>query len=235
MAMTSADEREWRSLTGVERAMARRMAAAADIPLASLDLQADVTHLLGHVQGLRRLYPKITVTTVLVAAVAGALQDQPMLASVIDYDEMRRHVPSEPGIGVAVDSERGLVVPVIRNVASVSSGALVEEVASTLERARSGDRDPELYSGGHFTITNMAQAGVHGGRPIVNVPQVAILGVGTAQERPVVQDGEIRVGRVCELTLSLDHRALDGMTGSRFLVAVAQSLEDPASLFEPET
>lgn len=226
----SEPEPEWRDFTAVERAMARRMQRAADVPIATSHVLLDVEPALALVKELRAEHPELTFTTLVVAAVAKGLVQHPDVAAVVDYEQMRRYLPEDPGIGVAVDSPRGLVVPVVPGATRASFGGIVSEVKRVVERARSGDRSMDQFTGGHFSITNIAAGGVHGGVPIMNVPQIAILGVGTARETPVVRDGEIVVGRVAQFTIALDHRALDGMTAAAFLTTVCDLLAEPRQL-----
>lgn len=226
------DTREWKNFTTVERAMARRMQLAADVPIATEHVLVDVDAALALVKDVRPELPDLTFTTLLVAAVARGLAAYPDIAAVVDLDKMRRHIPADPGIGVAVDSPRGLVVVVVRDAIGKKLADLTTSVKAVVDRGRAGDRDPELYRGGHFSISNIAVGGVHGGQPIPNVPQIAILGVGSARETPVVRGGEIVVGRVAQFTMALDHRALDGMTAAAFLTHVAALIVNPHELLD---
>lgn len=225
----------WEELSAVDRAMARQMQRAAEIPLATLDVQVAVDAALGVVERLRPTHPELTFTAVLVAAVGRALRLHPKLASVVDLEARRRFIPAETGVGVAVHTDRGLVVPVVPGASVRPLGELAAALAEVISVVRSGRPDPAVFAGGHFTVTNIAAGGIDGGTPMVNPPQSAILGVGTARDIPVVRDGAVTVQRSCRLTLSLDHRALDGMTAAAFLTEVRAGLEGADPLLTEAT
>lgn len=232
--MTQADaaqpEPAWRNLSAVERAMARRMQRAADVPIATSHVHVHMDDAFALVRQLREVYPSLTLSTLIVAAVADGLREHPAVAAVVDLENMRAHLPDDPGIGLAVNSPRGLVVPVIHHATQATFAELVPAVDRVITRARDGDRDPSQFQGGHFSITNIAASGIHGGMPIMNIPEIAILGVATAREVPIVRNGSVEVGKVSQFTIALDHRALDGMTAAAFLTHVCSLIEQPTEL-----
>ncbi len=134
-------------------------------------------------------------------------------------------------IGVAVSSERGLVVPIIRNTDSMGNADIEKAIADYASRARSGRLGLEELTGGTFSITNGGIFGSMLSTPIINPPQSAILGMHNIQQRPVAVDGEVVIRPMMYLALSYDHRLIDGQAAVSFLVKVKELLEDPASLF----
>jgi len=134
-------------------------------------------------------------------------------------------------IGVAVSSERGLVVPILRDTDSMGNADIEKAIADFASRARSGHLEIEELTGGTFSITNGGIFGSMLSTPIINPPQSAILGMHKIQERPVAIDGEVVIRPMMYLALSYDHRLIDGQAAVSFLVKVKELLEDPASLF----
>lgn len=230
MAVDVGDRDGWAPLTGVDRAMARRMERVASVPLATEFTHVDVVRAMAFVQALRERGVRATFNTLVVAACARGLAAHPQMAAELDYEAMARRIPASPDVGLAVASERGLVLPVVRQVVGKPFAALADEVADAVEAARGGSRDAALYAGGHFSITNIGNLPIYGGVPLPNTPQIAILGVSAAWDAAVPRDGEIVATRMCRLTVGLDHRAVDGITAGRFLVAVKDAIEDPESL-----
>ena len=133
-------------------------------------------------------------------------------------------------VGVAVSTERGLVVPVLRDADAMTFGEIEKSVAAYAAKAREGSLTIEEITGGTFTITNGGVFGSLLSTPILNMPQSAILGMHKIQERPVVVGGEVVVRPMMYLALSYDHRIIDGRDSVQFLVAVKEALEDPARL-----
>jgi len=220
----------WRPFTALERAMTRRMTIAAGIPIAAEWLQVDVAASFARVAQLREQQLPVTLTTIVLAATARGLRAHPQLAAEVDYDGRRLRLPDTLDVGVAVASERGLVVPIVRDVLGRTFPELAVELARVVAEARGGSKEQQLYTGGHFTITNIAAGGVEGGTPIMNAPQVAILGIGAAHEAPVVKDGRIEISTVAQFTISLDHRIVDGITAANFLSGLRTSVESPVEM-----
>jgi 2-oxoglutarate dehydrogenase E2 component (dihydrolipoamide succinyltransferase) len=133
-------------------------------------------------------------------------------------------------IGIAVSTERGLMVPIIRNAESLGLAQLEQAIADYADRARDGSIKLVELQGGTFSITNGGVFGSLLSTPLLNPPQSAILGMHTIKERPVVVDGEIAVRPMMYLAVSYDHRIIDGKDSVQFLVAVKNALEDPARL-----
>ncbi|MCY4025985.1 MAG: 2-oxo acid dehydrogenase subunit E2, partial [Acidobacteria bacterium] len=172
----------------------------------------------------------LTLTDLLVRAAALALARVPLANSAWIGDAVR--VFETADVAVAVAAPAGLVTPVVRNAGAKALGALAAELRDLTARARDGRLQPSEYAGGTFTISNLGMYGVSRLFAILNPPQSCILGVGAVESRPVVRDGEVRAGRTMALTLSADHRALDGATGATFLRELRAIIEHPDPIFE---
>jgi len=163
-----------------------------------------------------------------VKACVEALKRFPVVNASVDGNDIVYHEYYD--IGVAVSTERGLIVPVLRNADQMSFGEVEKAVVGYATRAREGQLSLEELTGGTFTITNGGVFGSLLSTPILNMPQSAILGMHKIQERPVVVDGAIVARPMMYLALSYDHRLVDGKEAVQFLVSVKESLEDPARL-----
>jgi 2-oxoglutarate dehydrogenase E2 component (dihydrolipoamide succinyltransferase) len=163
-----------------------------------------------------------------VKAAVEALKRFPVINASVDGNDIVYHEYYD--IGVAVSTDRGLVVPVLRNADALTFGEVEKAVVEYAKRARDGQLTLEELTGGTFTITNGGVFGSLLSTPILNMPQSAILGMHKIQERPVVVDGQVVVRPMMYLALSYDHRIIDGKEAVQFLVAIKESLEDPARL-----
>jgi 2-oxoglutarate dehydrogenase E2 component (dihydrolipoamide succinyltransferase) len=152
-----------------------------------------------------------------------ALRQFPLLNASIDGNNIVYH--NEIHIGIAVSLENGLIVPVIRNADEKNILGLQRAVVDLAARARSRQLKPEEVVGGTFSITNFGSYGSLMGTPVINQPQVAILGVGTVDKTPVVIDDAIAIRSICHLSLSFDHRLVDGALADQFMTKVKQVLE----------
>jgi 2-oxoglutarate dehydrogenase E2 component (dihydrolipoamide succinyltransferase) len=163
-----------------------------------------------------------------VKACVEALKRFPVVNASVDGNDVVYHEYYD--IGVAVSTERGLIVPVLRNADHMGFGEIEKSVVGYATRAREGQLTLEELTGGTFTITNGGVFGSLLSTPILNMPQSAILGMHKIQERPVVVDGQISVRPMMYLALSYDHRLIDGKEAVQFLVSVKDMLEDPSRL-----
>ena len=166
-----------------------------------------------------------------------ALKVHPKLNAVLDTENNQVTYHDEEHLGIAVDTERGLMVPVIRKAGDLNLAGLARQIADLADRTRSGRVSPDELSGGTFTLTNIGSRGALFDTPIINQPQVAILGTGAVVKRPVVvedpQLGEvIAVHSMAYLALTYDHRLIDGADAARFLTTVKHRVEEGA--FEAE-
>lgn len=163
-----------------------------------------------------------------VKAVVEGLRRYPVMNAAVDGDEIVYH--SYFDIGVAVASENGLVVPIVRNADDLNFGQIEQQIADYGVRAQSGKLTIDELIGGTFSITNGGVFGSMMSTPIINPPQSAILGMHAINERPVVRDGEITTAPMMYLAVSYDHRIIDGKDSVQFLKTVKEALEDPARL-----
>ena len=169
---------------------------------------------------------KLTFVSFLLAAAAAALRDMPRFNSSLAPGGEELILKKYVNIGVAVDTSRGLVVPVIRDVDRKRVLDLAEELADVSERARAGRLTPADLQGGGFTISSLGGIGGTAFTPIVNAPEVAILGVSRATQQPVWQDGAWVPRLMLPLSLSYDHRVIDGASAARFTTYLARLLSD---------
>jgi pyruvate dehydrogenase E2 component (dihydrolipoamide acetyltransferase) len=220
----------WVKFTAVERAMARRMERTVQVPLATEFTHVDTVLALGEIKRLRAEGVPATFSAVVLAAVARGLARFPAVAAEVDYEAWTRHIPEEPNVGIAMAAERGLLVPVLRKVTRKTPLELVHELDQLVKAIRAGSTDPSHFAGGHLSITNIGSQPIYGGTPLPNSPQIAIVGVSSIWEAPVVKNGEIVISRQARFTIALDHRALDGATAAGFLVHLKELVEDPVSL-----
>ena len=171
---------------------------------------------------------KLTLTDIIVRAAALALRKVPQANSTWTDDAIRIYEAAD--IAVAVNTPMGLITPIVRQADRKGLGAISQELKSLTERARDGVLQPEEYTGGTFTISNLGMYGVESLYAIVNPPQSCILGIGAAVKRPVVVGNDLAVGTIATCTLSADHRAIDGATGAELLAAFRMFVEEPGLL-----
>jgi pyruvate dehydrogenase E2 component (dihydrolipoamide acetyltransferase) len=200
---------------------------------AALD-EADVTELEAlRRQAQQRLQDRhlhLTLLPFVMKATVSALKQFPALNASFDEEHQQLILKRYYHFGIAVDTERGLVVPVIRDVDRKSLIELAAELGETIQRSRAGKISLDELRGGSFTLTNAGAIGGHAFIPIINYPEVAILGLGRAQPKPVVRDGQIVVRTLLPLSMSFDHRVMDGADVIRFLTLVMQLLGEPMQL-----
>ncbi|MDA1049511.1 MAG: 2-oxo acid dehydrogenase subunit E2 [Planctomycetota bacterium] len=173
---------------------------------------------------------KLTSLPFLIKSVAMALKDHPTINAALDMEAEQVIYKEYINIGIAVDTERGLVVPSLRNVDKLSIPDIARNLASMAEKVRTGDFGLDDLRGGTFTISNLGAIGGTYSTPIINIPEVAILLVGRSRKMPVVINDEIKIRLMMPLSLSYDHRLVDGGTAARFLNEVISYLEAPSRL-----
>ncbi len=177
---------------------------------------------------LKRHDVKLGFMSFFVKACCEALRKHPVVNASIDGDEIVYHGYQD--IGIAVSTERGLLVPILRDVQHMGLADIEGAIAGYAEKARKGSIQLEDLQGGTFTITNGGVFGSLLSTPLLNMPQSAILGMHAIKERPVAENGEVVVRPMMYIALSYDHRIIDGKDAVQFLVAVKQALEDPARM-----
>ncbi len=236
------------SLRGTTQKMSRPRQVIAQRMVESLRVSAQLTTVVeADVTAIARLRErakgdfearegvKLTFLPFFALAAVEALKVHPKLNAVINGDQVTYHDAEH--LGVAVDTDRGLMVPVIHNAGDLNIGGLARKISDLAQRTRSGQVGPDELAGGTFTLTNTGSRGALFDTPIINQPQVAILGTGTVVKRPVVVEdaslGEvITVRSMVYLALTYDHRLVDGADAARFLNTVRTRLEEGA--FETE-
>ena len=221
------------TLSQMRRTIARRMAESTrTVPHFFLTLTVDAAELVKLRKQITESTAdegfKISFNDMVVKAAALAIRKVPDINVSFAEDSLIRH--QRINIGVAVATERGLIVPVVRDVDQKSLGQISREARDLAERANSGKLQPADYSGGTFTISNLGMFGIEQFNAVINPPEAAILAVGAIAREPAEHDGQIVLRERMKLTLSVDHRALDGAMGARYLQALKQVLEKPMLL-----
>ena len=173
---------------------------------------------------------KLTVTAIIVKVVAQALRRFQNINASIDMEREEVILRHYVNIGIAVDTPRGLLVPVMRDVDKKSITEIAVEIGEVSGRARNGKTGLDELSGGCFTVTNLGGIGGHFFTPILNHPEAAILGVSRSRIEPVYQDGEFVAAEILPLSLSYDHRVIDGADAARFVKWISDALENPMSI-----
>ena len=212
-------------LRGVRRAIAEHLTQAQRVPTVTVVEEADLT-LLEEV----RASSGLGYLPYLVQAVIAGFAEVPELNATLDEKLQELHLHEDVNLGIAVQTDAGLLVPVLRDCAGLSLVEIEERIVDLAELARDGQLTPEQTRGGTFTLTSAGKFGGLFTTPLLNVPEVGILGLHRISERPVVVDGEVVVRRVAHLSISFDHRALDGIAASRFLLSVIDRLQAPSSV-----
>ena len=226
------EETEVIPLTQIRSVISRRMVECAHTVVpATLTTEADATELVAWREKLRLalsakgvLVP--TFTALFVKLTAAALQQHPLLNARLTEKEII--LQKNIHIAVAVDTEAGLLVPVIRNVQAKSIQQIAEELYSLARRARARKLEPDNLQGGTFTVSNLGAFGIDAFTPIINLPQCAILGFGRIIAKPVVLNEQILPRKVVTLNLTHDHRLVDGAPAARFLNTIRGFVEQPS-------
>ncbi len=228
---------ERKAMSGVRRTTAHRLTQAwNNVPHVFQHDRADITG----VETLRKRLSKkaeadgkapITITAFLMKTMAAAMKKFPQLNTSVDLAAEEIIYKQYVHIGVAVDTDRGLLVPVIRDVDQKDIFQIADELAQAAEKARTRKLSLDDMQGGSITISNLGSLGAGAFTPIVNWPEVAILGVARARMEPVYSDGEFVARFLMPLTLSYDHRVIDGADGARILRWIVEAIEQPALMW----
>ncbi len=217
--------------SGMRRAIARRLSESKQqIPHFYLTVDCRVDALIAlRAQANEGGSIKVSLNDFIVRAAARALRDVPEVNVSWQDDAIEFHAGAD--ISVAVATDGGLVTPIVRDADIKPLGVIATEIVELATRARINRLKPEEFTGGSLTVSNLGMYGVDQFAAIINPPQAAILAVGAAQRRPVVDaDGEIRAATLMTVTLSADHRAIDGAVGARWLAAFRTLIENPIRL-----
>src|SRR3954471_16623491 len=228
VAQLPAGNVEVEQLSSMRKTIARRLTEARQAPVFQLGITVDMGRALevrGRLVELHGDGAKPTVSDLLTKVCAMALMRHRAVNALYKGDAIELHPTANVGIAVAIPN--GLVVPVIQNCERKTIAEIAAARAELVDRARSGKLQQGDLDGGTFTISNLGMFGIERFVAVLNPPQAAILAVGATEEKPVVVDGQVVVRPRMELTLTCDHRAIDGATGAQFLGDVKAFLEEP--------
>ena len=221
--------RETIKLSGLRGTIARRMSESANVPTVTLSTTADVTDMIGYQRELvadwrpHKIRPQYQ--DLVIAATARALKDAPKANAHLIGDEVR--ILDEINVGVAMAVSEGLLVPVVKNADEKSLLEIAQNIRDLARKAKANSLSIDEMTNGTFSITNLNSYGIDTFNPLLNPPEIGILGVGTIKDTPVVIDGEILVRSIANLSLSFDHRAWDGAPAAEFIQSIARLLSDP--------
>lgn len=223
----AADDSEFEKFSMIRRTIADRLSQSwQEIPHVFCRIEIDATRLLIVRKALvEELECKVPLEAILVKACLPALKEFPHFnATIVDGGiNLHKHY----NVGVAVDTETGLVVPVLKNAQNLSLRETVNSLLDLLGRAVNRKASPEELTGATFTVNNIGALGHLMGTSIIPHGTTAILSVGRAVEKPVVRDGQVEIASILEVTLSFDHRAIDGGLAQRFMARIRENLEEP--------
>ena len=224
---SAAEREEVKPMSGMRKAIAKNMQNShMTSPTVTFNLGIDMTEMKRYREQLKAKEIKVSYTDLLVKFVAKALTEFPLLnCSVEDNKIIYKHYIN---MGVAVALDNGLVVPNIVDADKKSLTEISAEVKEMAKQAREGKLPPEKLRGGTFTITNLGMYGIESFTPIINQPEVAILGVNTMEDKVVVVGGEMVIRPIMNLSLTADHRVVDGSVAAQFLQRVKSLMENPA-------
>ena len=227
-AQPAGDVQEF-ELSSMRRTIARRLIQSkAPVPHFYLTVDAAVDRLFEAYRALRDENYPISLNDVIIKASAAALKRHPEMNASFAGDHVKQY--SHVHIGVAVAIDDGLITPVIRDADTKSLADIAAEAKALAERARNRRLQPNEYTGATFSISNLGMMGIEEFSAIINPPEAGILAVGAVREVPVVEGGQVKVGRRMKLTLSVDHRVADGAQAARFLGTLRRMLENPLLL-----
>ncbi|WP_313801457.1 dihydrolipoamide acetyltransferase family protein [Cytobacillus sp.] len=222
-------------MSGIRKAIAKAMVKSKQTaPHVTLMDEVDVTKLVAHRKKFKEVAAskgiKLTFLPYVVKALTSALREFPTLNTSIDDETSEIIQKHYYNIGIAADTDKGLLVPVVKDADRKSTFAISNEINDLATKAREGKLAPDEMKGASCTITNIGSAGGQWFTPLINHPEVAILGIGRIAEKPVVKDGEIVAAPVLALSLSFDHRIIDGATAQNALNHIKRLLNDPELL-----
>lgn len=228
-------EVETRPMSNIRRKTAEHLSAAWQAPHVTQHDRADITDLetfrLAQATRVDAAGGKLTVTAILIRVAAAAIRKFPQFASSVDMANEAIVYKKYVHVGVAVDTPNGLLVPVIRDADAKSITEIAVELGTLSQKARDRKLSLDEMAGGVFTITNLGGIGGTSFTPVVNQPEVAILGVSRGSMKPVWRDGAFVPRHMLPLSLSYDHRVIDGADAARFLRFVAEALEQPMTMY----
>ena len=216
-------------ISSMRKVISQRMAEVKPgVPHFYLTVDVEMDGVMALREEAKGLGTKVSVNDVIVKAAGVALKRQPKMNVSLQGDKILKFSSADVGIAVAI--EDGLITPIIRDADQKSFTALGEESRDLAERARKRALKPEEYTGGSLTVSNLGMYGIDAFIAVINPPQAAILAVGSVEEKAVVRQGQLAVRKMMTVTLSGDHRVIDGATGAQYLRELKGLLEKPVRL-----
>jgi len=217
-------------ISGIRKVIAQRMAESkSSIPHFYIKTSINMTETINLKKALdvylEKQNLKVSYTAMIIKALGIALLEFPILNSLVEGEEV--HIIKDVNIGIAVALDEGIVVPVLHRVNEKSLIEIAKELEDIIKRAREGILDTNIMNGGTFTLSNLGMYNIEEFTAIINPPQVAILAVGRIEEKPVVKNSQVVVQSMMSVTLSCDHRVIDGVIAARFLEKLKYTLENP--------
>lgn len=219
---------------GMRKIIAEKMSYSKKVaPHIYLSLEVDMTNAINLRQKLQQLIQnqynvKLSYNDILIKVAAVAIRQNPVINSSFTQEQII--LKQNINIGLAVALDDGLIVPVVKDADKKGLSVIAKETAELIEKAKDKKLLPDDYQGGTFTITNLGMYDIENFKAIINQPETAILAVGKIMKKPVVIDDEITIRPIINLTLSCDHRAIDGAAGAKFLQNIKQILEEPMNM-----
>lgn len=234
-AAAPTDEVSYVPLTQIRKTIAKTMALSMHNAVhMAVHEEVEISEMIAirerHKAALAEQGVKLTYLAFIVKATAMALKHHPVLNAQLDLENSRMVMKHSYNIGIAVDTPEGLVVPVIRHADKLSIADIARQIVTFSEKAKERKLTLDDLKDGTFTITNYGAIGGIFGNPVINYPQSAILGVGRLLKKPVVKNDQLAIGNVLPLSLSVDHRIVDGGESTRFLLRIMRYLEDPITM-----
>ncbi|MDP3372341.1 MAG: pyruvate dehydrogenase complex dihydrolipoamide acetyltransferase [Candidatus Paracaedibacteraceae bacterium] len=221
-------------MNNMRKTIAKRLTESKQtIPHFYLTIDCDIDKLLAlraEMNALPKATQKLSVNDFIIRACALALHEVPEANATFHDTFVRQYSTVDIAVAVAIDG--GLVTPVIRSAEQKQAATLSTEMKSLAERARAGKLKPEEYQGGGFTLSNLGMFGIKHFGAIINPPQASIMAVGAGEKRAVVKNDQLAIATMMSCTLSVDHRAIDGAVGSKFLNVFKELIENPLMLFQ---
>ncbi|MFB6346557.1 MAG: dihydrolipoamide acetyltransferase family protein [bacterium] len=223
-------QEQQKPLSGMRKTIAQRMSQAKrEVPHFYLEQDINMEQLVSLVADLKDDGREVSLNDFILLGAARALCEVPRMNSSYQEDHVKLYGQVDLGFAVAV--EDGLYTPVIREAETKSIDQIHQESNSYVEKARGGDLKPEEYKGGTFTVSNLGMFDILNFSAVINQPEAGILAVGKVEEKPVAENGNVFARKQMSVTLSCDHRAVDGAIGARYLQAYKSLMENPARLF----
>jgi len=225
-------EREEISLSRIEKVMMKRMEETKKIPHFYLTMEVDFSRAKELREELKEEFEKkklhLSFTDILIKACSRALTKVKKINSI--FADGKLYLCPQINIGLAVGTEKGLLVPVIKDTGEKSLFQITRDRQELIEKTRKDKLSPEELEGATFTLSNLGMFGIREFSALITPPQITILAAGEIKERAVVKEGKVEIKPVMEITLSCDHRVVDGLLGAKFLNEIKQGLENPSLL-----